>query len=101
MTENSTGSSTPVQDVVMPQFLYLVNLCHAMDDIPIRLFIDLDTALRFARSLDWNLSATMQKRLELPSCSTPCCITVTTFKDGTPISRTIVRDYDSENDGID
>lgn len=85
----------------MPQFLYLVNLCHAMDDVPMRIFDDVDEAFDFAISLSWDVPEEMLQRLQLPECSTPCCITVTTFKDGEPISRVVVRDYDSECDGVD
>jgi len=84
----------------MPQLLYLVNLCHAMDEVPMGVFDDVNDACGFAHSLAWDVPHDMVKRLELPDCSTPCCITVTTFRNGTPISRVVVRDYDAENEMI-
>jgi hypothetical protein len=85
----------------MPQFLYLVNLCHTMDDVPMGIFLDVDAAFVFARNLDWDVPEAMLQRLQLPGCSTPSCITVTTFKDREPISRVVVREFDDEDDGDD
>lgn len=81
----------------MGEFLYLVILSHGMDDIPVQLFNDRDQAFGLAESLDWDAPEDILQRLELPQCSTPCCITVTTFRDGLPISRVIVR-YFMEDD---
>lgn len=73
----------------MSEFVYLVNLCHSMDDIPMRLFVNMDEAFEYAKTV-------LYKRLELPACSTPVCITVTTFQQGIPISRVVVRDIEDE-----
>lgn len=86
---------------MMPEFLYLVNLSHAMDDVPMRLCDSVEEAFAVAKALSWDVPAEMLQRLELPECSTPCCITVTTFQGGVPISRVIVRDYDSEEEASD
>ena len=84
----------------MSEFLYLVSLCHAMDDVPMRICRSVEEAFSVAKALSWDVPAEMLQRLELPECSTPCCITVTTFQGGVPISRVIVRDYDSEEDTL-
>ena len=75
---------------------YLVSLCHAMDDVPMGLFDDMDDAFIYAKDMEWEVPAEMLRRLELPACSTPCVITVTTFQNGLPVSRVVVRDHDSE-----
>ncbi|MGN6547032.1 MAG: hypothetical protein ACTHK7_18395 [Aureliella sp.] len=75
---------------------YLVTLSHGMDDMPMRLCDDRDAALKVARSLPWQPTQTYLKRLNLADVSTPCCITITTFRDGKPIKREIVREYESE-----
>lgn len=87
--------------LTMPPFLYLLNLCHAMDDVPMAIFDTLEDAMAAAVIMSWDVPAGLTQRLELPECSTPCCITVTTFHNGKPISRVVVRDYDSETDGLD
>lgn len=80
------------------QLHYLVNLCHSMDDVPMGLFSDVDAAFEYARELDWEVPAEMYKRLELPACSTPVCVTVTTFRGNVPISRVVVRDFEDEGE---
>ena len=80
----------------MSEFVYLVNLCHSMDDIPMRLFVNVDEAFEYAKTVDWTVPDGLYKRLELPACSTPVCITVTTFQQGIPISRVVVRDIEDE-----
>ena len=75
---------------------YLVSLCHSMDDVPLRLFEDRDRAFEHAAAIGWDVPEDLIKRLELPDCSTPCVITVTTFQDGVPVSRVIVRSYEYE-----
>ena len=79
-------------------FHYLVNLCHGMDDVPMGLFQDRDEAFAFANSIGWDVPEAMIQRLQLPNCSTPCVITITTFDGQTPISRVVVRNYDDEDD---
>ena len=101
MEKQNQADTAPVDRLVMPQFVYLVNLCHAMDDIPMAIFDNDFEAFEFANCLSWDVPESLSARLELPGCSTPCCITVTTFKNGTPVSRVVVRDYDKETDGID
>lgn len=83
----------------MRGFMYLVNLCHGMDDVPMGLFADRDLAFEFANSIGWDVPEEMLQRLELPACSTPCVITVTTFNESSPISRVVVRNFDDEEDG--
>lgn len=75
---------------------YLVNLCHAMDDVPMGLFDDMDDAFLYANNLEWDVPAEYLRRLELPDCNTPCVITITTFQNGLPVSRVVVRDYECE-----
>ena len=82
----------------MSEFVYLVNLCHSMDDVPMRLFTNVDEAFEYARLIDWDVPEEMLQRLELPACSTPVCITVTTFCRGVPMSRVVVRDIEGEED---
>lgn len=78
------------------QLFYLVNLCHSMDDVPMGLFENVDAAFEYAKALDWTVPPEMYQRLELPTCSTPVCVTVTTFRGGVPISRVVVRDFEDE-----
>lgn len=80
----------------MSEFVYLVNLCHSMDDIPMRIFEDVNEAFDYAKTVDWAVPDELYKRLELPACSTPVCVTVTTFQRGVPISRVVVRDIEDE-----
>ena len=69
-----------------------------MDDVPMGVFFDRDQAFGFARVIGWDVPDEMLQRLELPGCSTPCCVTVTTFDAGVPVSRVVVREYDDEDD---
>ncbi len=82
----------------MSEFVYLVNLCHSMDDIPMRMFADVDAAFEYAKLIDWEVPDEMYKRLELPACSTPVCVTVTTFCNGVPMSRVVVRSFDEDDE---
>lgn len=77
-------------------FHYLVTLSHGLDDMPMRLFLDRDEAFSYATTLPWMPSEEYLRRLELPDCSTPCVISICTFRDGEPISHVIVRNYDDE-----
>lgn len=77
-------------------FIYLVTLSHGMDDIPIRLFTDDLDAFSFADRLDWTAPSDLLRLLELPECNTPCVVTVTTFRDGEPVGRVIVKEFDVE-----
>jgi len=89
--------ATRLHVIVMPLgHVYLVNLVHTMDDIPMRLFADMDEAFEFAKQIAWDVPEEMSQRLELPGCSTPVCVSVTTFQDGIPISRVVVRDFEDE-----
>jgi hypothetical protein len=80
------------------EFAYLVNLCHSMDDIPMRICADVEEAFEYAKSIQWDVPDDLYKRLELPACSTPVCVTVTTFLRGTPVSRVVVRNYEDEEE---
>ena len=80
----------------MSEFVYLVNLCHSMDDIPMRLFEDVNEAFEYAKLVDWDVPDELYKRLELPACLTPVCVTVTTFLRGVPVSRVVVRSMEDE-----
>jgi len=82
----------------MSQFTYLVMLSHSLDDIPLRLFADRDEAFEFAESIGWELPLTIQKILELPDCGTPCVIAVWAYRDGEPVSRVIVRDWEDDDE---
>ena len=79
-------------------YTYMVVLSHGLDDMPMRLLYDRDEAFEYANSLHWMPSVDYLNRLELPDCSTPCVITVWTFRNGEPVSRVVVRNYDDEDD---
>lgn len=80
----------------METWQYLVVLSHTLDEIPLRLFGDIDEAFAFARAASWDVPEEMLRVLELPDCNTPCVIAIWSFKDGVPHGRVIVRDYESE-----
>ena len=69
-----------------------------MDDIPLRLFNERDAAFRFAESADWQPPIQAARILGLPDCSTPINIAVWAYRDGEPVSRVIVRDWEDEGD---
>jgi hypothetical protein len=75
---------------------HLVILSHTMDDIPVRLFTEYSQAAEFAAEMDWDVPARVLNKFDWPNCSTPCCISIATFRNGVPFSRTIVREFEEE-----
>ena len=83
----------------MNEFQYLVMLSHDMDDVPLLIVDDLDSAFEFAEVVDWSMTDNVLSGvLDLPDMSTPNCVSVVTFRDGTPCSRVVFRRYDDDDD---
>ena len=73
--------------------LYLVVLNHDLDDMPIRLFTNMDDAIQFADALPWSPPQNVLKLFSLPDDSIPCVITIIRFLNGIPVNRFFIRDF--------
>lgn len=80
----------------MNPYMYLVVLQHSMDDIPLGLYDTKEKAIDRIKRAGWYPSSTLLRRLELSNCTTPYLMSVVTFKNGQPISREIIRNYEEE-----
>lgn len=85
----------------MSEFAYLIVVSHRLDDFPVRLEFDRDAAFKFAESVPWDVTEEVVRRLELPGANSPCCVSIVTYRNGDPVSRVIVRDFDDEGDDGD
>jgi len=63
--------------------LYLVRLIHAMDDLPVRLFDDLDHAKAFLVNIDME-PTTEIRALFSEDCSTPVRADIVEYVNGVP-----------------
>lgn len=76
--------------------MYLVQLVHRMDDLPVYLSDDEDDAKGVAESLDWEPSAAI-RQIFGHCTSEPVHIEIVTFgAEGRPIGRESVRIFDDE-----
>ena len=85
----------------MSNYAYLIVVSHTLDDFPVRLEFDQEAAFEFASTVPWRIPDQVAQRLELPGANTPCCVSIITYKDGDPISRVIVREFDGDDDDDD
>lgn len=70
---------------------YLCRIRYALDDVPVFLTSDYQSAIEMAETMEWNVDATGT----MGGC-TPMTIDIITFIDGRPISQETIRDRDDE-----
>lgn len=80
----------------MNQYMYLVVLQHSMDDIPLGLYDTKEKAVTRAKNAGWFPRSLVTERLNLSDCTTPIAKSIVTFKNGQPVSRTIICNYEEE-----
>ena len=86
----------------MTEFAYLIVVSHRIDEFPLRLEFDRDEAFDYAESVPWEIPDALARLLELPEAKhAPCIVSIITYRNGDPVSRVIVRDFDDEGDDGD
>ena len=78
-----------------PLLQYLVTIQHSMDDVPIRLTDNEMIARGVAMSApkDGMIPKSIMKALRISKPTTPCNVSIITFRNGIPVNREIVREY--------
>lgn len=72
--------------------VYLVLLCHGMDDLPIRLFGSEELALAFAETVE-PMPTKEIRDVFGTDCSTPIAVKLVHFEHGVPVTSRIVREF--------
>jgi hypothetical protein len=90
------GEATNQQSNDSTTTLYLCRIRSGMDDVPVYLSRDYQSAVKMAMATEWDLNQDVLEATGTMGGGMPVMVDIITFIDGHPVSQESVRDYDDD-----